>query len=47
MIKTILTILSIIGLGIFTYSYKMRQRLYNDYPTSCNVIYIPKKENIL
>lgn len=47
MIKTIVTILSIIGLSVFTYAYKMRQRLYNDYPTSCNVIYVPKKENIL
>ena len=47
MIKIIFTLLSIIGLSIFTYAYKMRQRIYNDYPTSCNVIYVPKKENIL
>ena len=34
-------IIFIIGL---VYAFQMRNRLYKDYPTSCDVIYIPKKE---
>jgi len=47
MIKSYLLVGCIIALSLFVYSFKMRQRLYNDYATNCNVIYIPKKENIL
>ena len=31
---------------ILTYAYQMRQRKYNKYPTSCDVLYYPKNEKI-
>ena len=32
---------------VLTYSYQMRQRKYKNYPTSCDVLYYPEKEEIL
>lgn len=36
----------IILFGIFVYSFKMRQRIYNN-KLPCKVIYIPEKEDII
>ncbi len=32
---------------LLTYSFQMRNRMYKDYATSCDVTYIPEKEKIL
>ena len=32
---------------VLTYSFQMRNRLHKDYATSCDVLYIPKKEKML
>ena len=37
---------SIIFFGIFVYSFKMRQRIYNN-KIPCIVVYIPEKEDII
>jgi len=34
----------IVFIILLVYAFQMRNRLYKDYPTSCDVIYIPKKE---
>ena len=47
MIQSLLLLGCILFLIIFVYSYQMRSRMYREYPTSCNVTYIPEKEKIV
>ena len=46
MLDSLLIMGSILFFIVLTYAYKMIQRKYNNYPTACNVLYIPKKEKM-
>ena len=43
MLKSFLTLGCIMFMVLFVYSYKMRQRIYNN-NISCKVIFLPKKD---
>jgi len=45
MLKSFLTFGCIVVMILFVYSYKMRQRIYNN-NISCKVVFLPKKDNI-
>lgn len=47
MLETFLLVGSIILLILFSIAFKERAIMYKNYPTSCDTIYIPKKEKIL
>ena len=42
----IITLICIIGLCIIVYSYQMMRHKYRDYPTYCNVIYLPRSDKL-
>jgi hypothetical protein len=46
MIETLLVLGCIIFFILLAISFQERSIMYKDYPTSCDVTYIPKKENI-
>ena len=46
MIETLLVLGCIIFFILLAISVQERRIMYKDYPTSCDVTYIPKKENI-
>ena len=46
MIETLLVLGCIIFFILLAISFQGRSIMYKDYPTSCDVTYIPKKENI-
>ena len=43
--SSLITLLCIFGLSIFMYSYISMYNLNKDYPTKCNVFYIPRSDN--
>ena len=47
MLEPVLTLGCILFFIVLTYSFQMRQRKYKNYPTSCDVLYYPEKEEIL
>ncbi len=47
MIDSLLIFGCILFFIIIVYSFQMRNRMYNKYPTSCDVLYFPKKEKII
>ena len=47
MLEPIFNLGCILFFIVLTYSYQMRQRKYKNYPTSCDVLYYPEKEEIL
>ncbi len=42
--SSLITLLCIFGLSIFMYAYISMYNLKKDYPTKCNILYIPKSE---
>ena len=43
---SILTFFCIIGLCVFVYAYQMMNRLKRDYPHRCNVVYVPRHDEV-
>ena len=44
--SSFITLLCIFGICIFMYSYISMYNLNKDYPTKCNVIYLPRTNDI-
>ena len=44
--SSLITLLCIFGLSIFMYAYISMYNLNKDYPTKCNVIYIPRSDDL-
>jgi len=42
--SSFITLLCIFGLCVFMYSYISMYNLKKDYPTKCNVLYLPRSE---
>ena len=40
--SSLITLLCIFGLSVFMYAYISMYNLNKDYPTKCNVIYLPR-----
>ena len=45
--ESLITMFCIFGLCVFMYAYISMYNLNKDYPTSCNILYIPKHDNPL
>ena len=43
--SSLITLLCIFGLSIFMYAYISMYNLNKDYPTKCNVIYLPRSDS--
>ena len=43
--SSLITLLCIFGLSLFMYAYISMYNLNKDYPTKCNVIYIPRNDS--
>ena len=46
MFETLGILGSILLFAVLTYAFKMRQRKYKKYATSCDVLYYPEKEKM-
>lgn len=44
--SSFITLLCIFGLSVFMYAYISMYNLNKDYPTKCNVIYLPRSDNV-
>ena len=44
--SSFITLLCIFGICVFMYSYISMYNLNKDYPTKCNVIYLPRTNDI-
>ena len=44
--SSFITLLCIFGLCIFMYSYISMYNLNKDHPTKCNVLYLPRTDNV-
>ena len=42
--SSLITLLCIFGLSIFMYAYISMYNLNKDYPSKCNILYIPRSE---
>lgn len=47
MIQSFLLLGCIFFFILLVYSFQVRNRMYKDYGTSCDIIYFPKKEKII
>ena len=43
--SSLITLLCIFGLSVFMYAYISMYNLNKDYPSKCNILYIPRSED--